>query len=462
MALGSDGRERLGTVLRGKWRIDALLGTGGMGHVYAATHRNGMRGAVKVLHRDSTRDAAMLRRFLREGYVANRVQHPGAVKMLDDDVTDDGSPFLVMELLEGDTLKDRVVAREGPLSPAEAVEAGIGILDVLAAAHAAGVIHRDIKPANVMVTREGRLKLLDFGIARVREGDRKVDATRTGSMMGTPAYMAPEQALARWTRVDHRSDLFSVGATLWMLLTNQMVHDAETLPELLIAASTQRARPIRAVSPDVPASLAEVVDRALQFEPEARWQDARAMQYALEAVRDEMRNAALAAQRANAPTVTNSQMFARLGAHSLPAPPPSARGRLPALLLAIGATLLVISALVAHRAWSSPPAETMNVAAASAEPSSLPAAASAEPSEPPTARSAESPGSVALPIPDAPDVGPGEAPSASPTASAQVVAKTPRRPAGPRTTPPPAPPIASPKAEPAQTTRPKFDESAAK
>ena len=190
MGLGSDGRERLGTVLRGKWRLEALLGTGGMGHVYAATHRNGMRGAVKVLHRGSTQDAAMLRRFLREGYVANRVQHPGAVKMLDDDVTDDGSPFLVMELVSGEPLS-AVLAR----TPRIPVDRVLDVLEqsgrALQEAHARGLVHRDIKPGNILITPTGQVKITDFGIAKVAH---QVPVTKGGLVMGTAQYLSPEQA----------------------------------------------------------------------------------------------------------------------------------------------------------------------------------------------------------------------------------------------------------------------------
>ena len=159
---------RLGMVLREKWRLQALLGVGGMAAVYAATHaNNGKRVALKVLHAELASNPEVKSRFLREGYVANKVEHPGSVQVLDDDTAEDGSPFLVMELLEGVTLEEhRERAPGGVLSSAEVVIIGERILDVIAVAHEKGIVHRDIKPDNIFLTSNGVVKLLDFGIAR--------------------------------------------------------------------------------------------------------------------------------------------------------------------------------------------------------------------------------------------------------------------------------------------------------
>jgi len=296
-------QARVGTRIRGKWRVDRLLGVGGMGAVYAATHRNGSRVALKVLHPQLSLLGDIRARFAREGYVANAVNHPGVVRVLDDDDTEDGAAFLVMELLEGETADARGRRQGGRITLEDAILIGDGLLDVLSAAHACGVVHRDIKPENVFLTKDGVVKVLDFGIARLREASLGDDAhdpldpsvaashdaavphlrTRTGVTIGTPAFMPPEQALGRTDEVDALSDLWAVGATLFALLAGRIVHDAKTHMEVVIAAATASARSLGAVAPDVPKALVEVVDKALAFKKEDRWPSARAMQVALRA-----------------------------------------------------------------------------------------------------------------------------------------------------------------------------------
>jgi serine/threonine-protein kinase len=276
-------------VLRGKWRLDKLLGVGGMAAVYAATHRNGKRGAVKMLHLEAASDAEAHRRFLREGYVANKVEHPGAVSVLDDDIAEDGSVFIVMELLEGETADARAERSPGArLDVRQVIAIAYKLLDVIAAAHDKGVVHRDLKPENVFLTQDGDVKVLDFGIARLREPVGHGHATKTGNLMGTPAFMPPEQALGNWPSVDARSDIWAVGATMFSLLSGRTVHEAENINKLLLAAMTKPARSVLTVAPDVPPAVAAVVDRALAFEQDDRFQSARAMQ---EALRDAARGA---------------------------------------------------------------------------------------------------------------------------------------------------------------------------
>jgi serine/threonine-protein kinase len=231
---------RIGAVIKDKWRIDARLGSGGMATVYAATHRNGNRVAIKMLHPDFSRDPAVRSRFLREGYVANAVGHPGTVRVLDDDITEDGSVFLVMELLEGESLELRRERLGGRLPVEEVFTVGDQLLDLLNAAHTKGIIHRDIKPENIFVTKEGAVKVLDFGIAQMRH--LASERTGTGLMLGTPDFMSPEQAGGNRDEIDARSDLWAVGATMFTLLSGESVHRAETLRDYLIALSTTPAR----------------------------------------------------------------------------------------------------------------------------------------------------------------------------------------------------------------------------
>lgn len=274
---------RVGTLLKDKWRLDKLIGVGGMAAVYAATHRNSKRVAVKMLHAELSIDEHVRQRFLREGYVANRVGHRGAVAVDDDDIAEDGAAFLVMELLEGETLETRMLRKGGRLGAAEVLSLMDQVLDTLAAAHEKGIVHRDLKPENLFLTRDGVVKVLDFGIARLQESAGRRSATQAGSLMGTPSFMAPEQARARWDDVDGRTDLWAIGATMFALLTGRFVHEAETVNEVLVLAVTERARSLLVVAPDAHPAVMAVVDKALAYERENRYQTATEMRNALRA-----------------------------------------------------------------------------------------------------------------------------------------------------------------------------------
>jgi len=293
-------RGRIGQTLGGKWRLDELLGVGGMAAVYAATHKNNLKSvAVKVLHSELQRNEAVRTRFLREGYVANKVGHPGAVAAIDDGVDDGGAVYLVMERLSGQSLADRVDSQGGKLGVREVLVVAEGILEVLAAAHTQNVVHRDLKPDNIFLTADGGVKVLDFGVARVLEntGDAK---TRTGVVMGTPEYMPPEQARGRSEHIDGRTDLWAVGAMMFRLVTGRYVHVAETQNEVLLLAMTEPAKKIAEVMPTIHPKVAEVIDRALAYEPLDRWPDAESMRQAvktaLAAVEEQDGKATLAAR----------------------------------------------------------------------------------------------------------------------------------------------------------------------
>ncbi len=275
-------RERLGTSLCGRYRLRRLIGIGGMAAVYAGVHRNGNAVAIKVLHARLASDPQVDRLFRREALLANLIGHPAVVPILDDDVAEDGSVFLVMPRLEGETLRARVERHEGRKLPVEEVVVIAHVmLGALAAAHAKKVVHRDVKPENIFVTTSGEVKVLDFGIGRFFETNDPTTATRSGNAVGTPAFMAPEQALGRLRSMDGRTDLWALGATMFTLLSGRYVHEAESGTEVAIMAATRPARRLSAVAPEIPAALAEVVDRALEFEREARWGDAEEMDRAL-------------------------------------------------------------------------------------------------------------------------------------------------------------------------------------
>jgi serine/threonine-protein kinase len=282
-------QSSLGTWLRDKWRLDALLGVGGMAAVYAATHRNGSRAAVKILHPEMAADDVLRQRFLWEGYVANSVAHEGVVNILDDDAAEDGSLFLVTELLEGETLEERRVRLGGRLPQDEVLLVADRVLDVLAAAHDKGIVHRDLKPENVFLTRAGQVKVLDFGIARVRERSGGKRLTGNGIVMGTPAYMAPEQARGLSDKVDERSDLWACGAVMFTLLSGRHLHEGRSVNEQLSNAIRTSAPSLGSIAPDVRPAVARVVDRALQFSKARRWADARSMQQAVRRAYEEHR-----------------------------------------------------------------------------------------------------------------------------------------------------------------------------
>jgi serine/threonine protein kinase len=270
--------HRVGTTLRGKYALERVLGAGSMGTVFAATHRNGMPVAIKVLNADVSRNEDVRRRFVREGYIANRVKHPGVVRIIDDDVDEDGTAFLVMELLEGRTL-DAEWEESTRLAPDRVASVVVRLLDVLAAIHAEGIVHRDVKPENVFLTSDGGLKVLDLGIARVLESRTQ---TQMGILMGTPGFVAPEQALGNAPAIDARTDLFSVGALMFAVLTGEVIHPGATAMEQMVLAASKQARALRTVLPDASPALASVVDTALAFDKTKRFASALEMKAALE------------------------------------------------------------------------------------------------------------------------------------------------------------------------------------
>jgi serine/threonine-protein kinase len=266
---------RIGRTVGSRWTLERVLGIGGMAAVYQARDPHGTIAAVKILHPEMSAKAEVRERFLREGYAANKIGHPGVVQALEHGDRDN-DVFLAMELLEGETLRSRV-QRHGRLPVAEVLDYAEQILDVLVAAHAQGVIHRDLKPDNLFVTHQGRIKVLDFGLARLLDGVPGQHRTRTGVALGTLAYMAPEQALGRRAEIDGRVDVFALGATMFRILSGRRVHEAESEAELLMAMASRPAPPLAAVATGLPPPVGAVVDLALAFSREARYPDARSM-----------------------------------------------------------------------------------------------------------------------------------------------------------------------------------------
>ncbi len=281
-----DPTTRLGECIAEKWTLEEVLGLGGMAVVYAATHRNGHRTAIKMLLPEIARDESLVRRFLREGYLANKVPHDGAVRVLDDGRALDGCPFLVMERLDGYTLDNHVNGKETPLDMRSAVDLMIELLEITGAAHGVGLVHRDIKPANIFRTKQGPLKLLDFGIALLLESGPRSSGTQSGVIIGTPAYMAPEQARARKELVGPRTDLWAIAACGLSLMVGRRLRDGLTLSEEVAMAALQPLPPAATYGMGLAGSLGNILDRALAFEPRDRFATADSMRDALAACRD--------------------------------------------------------------------------------------------------------------------------------------------------------------------------------
>ncbi|MBK8252492.1 MAG: protein kinase [Polyangiaceae bacterium] len=273
-------QARIGQEIASKWRLDALIGVGGMAVVYLVSQRNGSIAALKLLLPELAAIPDVRARFEREAKIAASVDHPGAVKVIGLETTKDGTPFLVMELLTGMTVEARAQKMGGKLPLPEVLDIGAQTLDVLAAAHKKGVIHRDIKPANLFLPLKGPLKVLDFGIAKVRESNEAratLQKTKTGMAMGTPAFMAPEQALGRWQNVDHRTDLWATAATMYTLLTGAFVHEGTSLNEMMVSAATRPVPSLARIAPKTPIEVVTMIDKALSFDAKNRYGSAAEM-----------------------------------------------------------------------------------------------------------------------------------------------------------------------------------------
>jgi hypothetical protein len=265
-----------GRRLGDRYRIEAMVASGGMAEVWRATDEVlGRPVAVKVLHDRLARDRDVMARFRREAVAAARLSHPAVVRVFDTG-DEEGLHYIVLELSEGRTLQD-VIDGDAPLPPSEAVAMIRTVLQGLAHAHRGGVIHRDVKPSNVLLDGNGLVKVTDFGIAKASFAD---DLTTTGNMMGTAKYLAPEQV--EGGPIDARADLYAAGIVLYELLTGRPPFEAETNLAAATMRLTTEPRPPGALRPGIPRSLDQVVMRALARDPDGRYQSAEEMSAALE------------------------------------------------------------------------------------------------------------------------------------------------------------------------------------
>ena len=283
-AAGADAHQALiGSVLADRYRIEKLLGTGGMGAVYRAQHIHMRKAvAIKVLHKEMTYLPEVVARFEREAVAAARIEHPHVANATDFGRLPDGSFYLVLEYVEGKSLRATLKER-GPMSTPRALQVTRQIADALSAAHAAGVVHRDLKPDNVMLLeRQGErelVKVLDFGIAKLNTGDSKEQLTQLGSVFGTPEYMAPEQA--QGLEVDARADLYTLGILLYEMLAAITPFNDDDMVVVLTRTLTMDPPPL---PPRVEPNVASLVMQLLQKNPAARVQTAAELMQRIDAL----------------------------------------------------------------------------------------------------------------------------------------------------------------------------------
>ena len=247
------------------FRIVSEIGRGGMGVVYKAHDTSLDRiVALKFLPLDLTRDPVAKARFVHEAKAASALDHSNICTVYEIGETDDGQMFIAMAYYDGSTLRDLI--EEGPLSIETALDWAVQIAEGMAKAHSGGIVHRDIKPANVMVTADGQVKIVDFGLAKVAE---QTQVTQEGSTVGTAAYMSPEQA--RGDDVDERTDQWSLGAVMYEMLTGKRAFGGEYSQAIIYSVLNEEPQAIRKLNPDVSPDLEKVIQRMLKKNPEDRY-----------------------------------------------------------------------------------------------------------------------------------------------------------------------------------------------
>jgi serine/threonine-protein kinase len=441
-----------GTVVAGKFRIVRPLGQGGMGAVYVVEHViTRHERALKLLHPDMAANREVVERFLREASAAGHIGSEHIVETFDAGTLENGAPYIVMELLKGETLSERLLRVELSLSELSEIfrQACAGVQ----AAHDAGIVHRDLKPENLFIAERERrpfVKILDFGISKFdpsRSGELSV--TREGAALGTPYYMSPEQILGS-RAVDHRTDVYALGVVLYECLTRKRPFDAETLPMLTVRIHEGRYLPVTALRPGLPASVDAVIQRALTRQPEDRFQSVRELSAAFAATAGSATSdialdktallteggsgapatglGAASAVRAESalgdPKLATSALGVSIRAPSAEGAP---RGRGALVLGALAALALVATVGVVLATRSSSGGDAASAAAAPEAPPRAPVTAAAPAVTPPTPVMAPSPVASAVA-------------SAAPVPSANPTAKMPSRarPATVEKAPPPA------------------------
>lgn len=281
-------------VIRSKYEILERIGIGGMGFVYKGRHITfNELCAIKIVNDVIAGDASFLQRFQTEAVVTRKLRHPNAVRVEDFDYTEDGRPFIVMELVEGKNVGE-ILQSDGPFPVPRAIRIAIQVAQALGFAHKLGIVHRDIKPGNIILTTDEQgqevAKVLDFGIAKLREavGDTKPGMTMTGMVVGTPLYMSPEQFMGKkaGAEIDGRSDIYSLGVVLYQMVTARLPFDGDTLYSIMMQHMQGDVRPPHEIAPElqIPESLSRVILKAIDKSREQRYQTAEEFAAALQQI----------------------------------------------------------------------------------------------------------------------------------------------------------------------------------
>jgi serine/threonine-protein kinase len=281
-----------GDLIQSRYRLSRLLGSGASGSVWAAKNELIDRDvALKIMRPEVAEDAVSLQRFFNEAKASGRVRSPSIVEILDLGQAEDGSPFLVFELLEGEGL-DEKLRRENMVTAEPLLEMLVGVARALEQAHGLGIIHRDLKPANIFVTKGPNgtqvAKILDFGISKVFDTGHNFTLTRTGTVVGSPAYMSPEQAAGR-EDIDGRADVWSLGVVMYEALTGTLPHQAANYNQLMVRILTQDTEPVLTRKADLPPSVCAIVDACLKRERDERTSNAGTLASQMEGALREMR-----------------------------------------------------------------------------------------------------------------------------------------------------------------------------
>lgn len=275
---------QVGDIIEGKYEIERVVGHGGMGVVFAAKHLMLEHPvALKFLWGPSVLSEASKERFLREGRAALRIESDHIIRVMDVGISEQGAPFVVMELLQGSDVRS-LLASDGPIPWREVVRIVLQALDAVGAAHDAGVIHRDLKPANlflVQTLQNGRVKVLDFGVSKITSDQKSSTLTSTEAMLGSPVYMAPEQ-MEDASRVDARADVWSLGVTMFEMMAGALPFGGGTVAALHRPILDSKGVSVREHVPDVPKSIDAVIRRCLSVEPKERYANGNALRKALE------------------------------------------------------------------------------------------------------------------------------------------------------------------------------------